>query len=629
MTTKWGTKTLGLFTAQYDTTRGWRTGQDSGSSGGTHADSWTKLLNLGDGINAATASYDGYGRLLGTGAPAWQNVAGSVSLPTRNLSWTYDLAGNRKTESEAGGAPTTYSTTGSNPNADGRLNQYESITGTRAEPGIAYDADGNLTQDSVWTYSYDAENRLKTLTKSGQSITMDYDYMGRRIRKTVTDTGAYDIKFLWTGWKLAAELASDGETVNKVFVWGRDFSDVQGNAGGAGSLLAQIAGTTISYAVPDAFGTIVGYITSANGGKLVAAVEYSPYGKGVNAAGNWQDYPIGFSGQYMDWEPGLVYYGRRHYAPKHGRFINRDPIEEQGGNNLYGFVNNSPYRGWDVLGLCTFVGSTLNCSRVNVGGFKSTGEELGYLFSSGFLSHTLDNWFGKWQPMLTYGNTITPVAPISPALKAALDRRARAPNSLAAADVGPGGGKPVFNSGDVAGVLNGTSAGQALLGRLKSGEFVVKTGDVYLTVLKDGKIVGARDAAGNLVPAVNLIGGYLKGSHDPALIVINNLASSSGTFKGTDAQFYAYVLVQEVNEYDIWRAGTPGNDKAVEVINRVNAENQARAMGLPEAQSGYRTATGAPNVDAIRRDVDSNPAYNGPTHGGSYIIRNGVVVPWP
>lgn len=203
-----------------------------------------------------------------------------------------------------------------------------------------------------------------------------------------------------------------------------------------------------------------------------------------------------------------------------------------------------------------------------------------------------------------------------------------APNSLAAADVGSGGGKPVFNAGDVAGVLNGTPAGQALLGRLK-GEFVVKTGDVYLTMTKDGKVVAARDAAGNLVPATGLVGGYVKGTTAPGVIVINNLTTSTGTFKGTSAQFYAYVLVQEVNEYDIWKAGTPGNDKAVEVINRVNAENQARAMGLPEAQAGYRTATGAPDVDAIRRDVASNPAYNGPTHGGSYIIRNGAVVTWP
>ncbi len=186
----------------------------------------------------------------------------------------------------------------------------------------------------------------------------------------------------------------------------------------------------------------------------------------------------------------------------------------------------------------------------------------------------------------------------------------------------------MFNVADVAGVLNSTPAGQALLARLK-GEFVVKTADVYLTVMKDGKAVSARDADGNRVPAAGLAGGYVRGSTEPGVIIINNQLGSVGTFKGTDAQFYAYVLVQEVNEHDLWKAKTPGNDKAVEVINRVNSENQARAMGLPEAQAGYRTATGEPDTDAIRRDVAKNRAYSGPNHGGSYVVRNVVTIPWP
>ncbi|MBI5692010.1 MAG: RHS repeat-associated core domain-containing protein, partial [Verrucomicrobia bacterium] len=43
--------------------------------------------------------------------------------------------------------------------------------------------------------------------------------------------------------------------------------------------------------------------------------------------------------------------GRRYYDPRNGRFINRDPIEEQGGLNLYGFCRNNPINGWDVLGM--------------------------------------------------------------------------------------------------------------------------------------------------------------------------------------------------------------------------------------------------------------------------------------
>ncbi len=42
--------------------------------------------------------------------------------------------------------------------------------------------------------------------------------------------------------------------------------------------------------------------------------------------------------------------GQRYYSPSLGRFINHDPIEEQGGLNLYGFCGNNGVNGWDVLG---------------------------------------------------------------------------------------------------------------------------------------------------------------------------------------------------------------------------------------------------------------------------------------
>lgn len=50
----------------------------------------------------------------------------------------------------------------------------------------------------------------------------------------------------------------------------------------------------------------------------------------------------------------LNYYGYRYYDPETGRWLNRDPIEEQGGVNLYGFVGNDgvnwlDYLGWQTL----------------------------------------------------------------------------------------------------------------------------------------------------------------------------------------------------------------------------------------------------------------------------------------
>lgn len=45
--------------------------------------------------------------------------------------------------------------------------------------------------------------------------------------------------------------------------------------------------------------------------------------------------------------------GLRFYKPDVGRWVNRDPMEEEGGVNLYSLVNNEPVRRSDVLGLAS------------------------------------------------------------------------------------------------------------------------------------------------------------------------------------------------------------------------------------------------------------------------------------
>ena len=45
--------------------------------------------------------------------------------------------------------------------------------------------------------------------------------------------------------------------------------------------------------------------------------------------------PFRFSSEYADDETGLVYYNYRYYSPRLGRWLSRDPIKEDGGENLY------------------------------------------------------------------------------------------------------------------------------------------------------------------------------------------------------------------------------------------------------------------------------------------------------
>jgi RHS repeat-associated protein len=277
----------------------------------------------------------------------------SLSL-WRSYSWGYDLMGKRT--SAYSQLPGTWTYTASS-DAAKDVNQYASITG---ESGLAYDADGNLSQDGTWHYRYDAENRLREMERKNGTQTLQflYDHAGRRVRKTVRNgtpaaAVASATKFVWAGWKLVSELdagtAQTGSTVAKSYVWGMDLSNASGAAGGAGGLLSVKQGGAWYHVVYDHIGNVTGYLNTS--GTVVAKYEYNAYGQIISQSGSSTSFAFGHATQYTDHESGLVYYGLRYYQPKHGRFINRDPIEEAGGVNLYSFVGNSPTNRWDVLGL--------------------------------------------------------------------------------------------------------------------------------------------------------------------------------------------------------------------------------------------------------------------------------------
>jgi|GEM_PF-3515865 len=116
----------------------------------------------------------------------------------------------------------------------------------------------------------------------------------------------------------------------------RQFDDKRGGAAGRPSP------ASTSIAVP--------HDLDANG-KPVAAYAYDPFGNvtgmaGAEAAENeWR-----FSTKPVEAGTGWLYYGYRWYDTGMGRWVNRDPIEESGGVNLYGFVGNDGVNGIDSLG---------------------------------------------------------------------------------------------------------------------------------------------------------------------------------------------------------------------------------------------------------------------------------------
>lgn len=64
--------------------------------------------------------------------------------------------------------------------------------------------------------------------------------------------------------------------------------------------------------------------------------------------------PFRFSSEYANDEMGLIYYNYRYLNPMDGRWIGRDPLQEEENENLYVFVFNNPLISFDRLGLSGF-----------------------------------------------------------------------------------------------------------------------------------------------------------------------------------------------------------------------------------------------------------------------------------
>ena len=215
---------------------------------------------------------------------------------------------------------------------------------------VDYDNAGNMTDYGAKDYVYDAEDRLVKVTVGTNHYKYKYDYLGRRIGKYTGST--LNKKFVYQGWNLIAELSSTG-SVQRTFTWGLDVSTTLHGAGGVGGLLLIDDELTSKryYPIYDGSRNIVGLYDQD--GALVASYEYDAFGRIIlQSSGDYSDdNPFRFSTKYTDDETGLVYYGHRYYEPDLGRFINRDPIEEDGGLNLYGFVGNDPVNFYDYLGM--------------------------------------------------------------------------------------------------------------------------------------------------------------------------------------------------------------------------------------------------------------------------------------
>jgi RHS repeat-associated protein len=315
------------------------------NNGNTILDSATYGYNIGSQrttfTNAAGTydqyTYDNLGQL---------NVATS-SVSSENRGYAYDAAWNLHYRTNNGVLGTF------NVDNKNQLTSDPSTTDT-------YDSNGNLTTRSGgYTYSYDDENRLTSLIFS-TSYRSDFIYDGLGRLRTRVD-------YVWSGtaWETSANISYvyDGMRVVQErngnptvsYTRGTDLSGTLEGAGGIGGLLGRSTGyssgnwTTHYFYHADGNGNITYLVDSSQA--LAASYRYDPFGSTTSSSGTQAGANIyRFSTKEINVNSGIYYYGYRFYDPNLQRWLNRDPIGELGGINLYQFVGNSPNYFVDLYG---------------------------------------------------------------------------------------------------------------------------------------------------------------------------------------------------------------------------------------------------------------------------------------
>ncbi len=284
------------------------------------------------------------------------NLTAIGAIPDNTQTFTYDPTGNwdRFTNADDGTETLDQS------RVHNQDNQITQIDGSNS--GILYDRAGNATQmppdkNGDWSKFYrlkwDAWNRLVEVKDVDEAVVAVYAYDGTTRRTTKTVNGTTTHFYYNDQWRPVEERQDASTNAERQYLWGNRYRDdlvLRDRDTTANGTLDERLYVTHDYFNPTAIVDTSGavqerYGYSAFGVRRIMRADFS-----VRATSSF-DWELGFQGQFLDLETEYYDYGFRYYSPQIGRWINRDPIEESGGESLYRFVDNSSISGLDFLGL--------------------------------------------------------------------------------------------------------------------------------------------------------------------------------------------------------------------------------------------------------------------------------------
>ena len=264
----------------------------------------------------------------------------ALSLQTTN--YTYDAVNRLTAGTLAGSSSPQYAygyDAASNLTSitNGGSAQSFTYTSTNTDVSAVYDANGSPTSLGANTYTWDGVNRIASVSNSvnSTSSSFTYDGLGRLVRIVDSSNGVVtaDHSYTWCG---AARCLAHDNTQSGSPVSTQYFSQ------------GVIAAGTPYYYVKDLLGSVNALVTGS--GSVASQFTYDPYGNRTTVSGTVIS-DIGYAGYFYHAGSGLDFALNRAYDPVHARWLNRDPIGEAGGLNLYGYVGGRPVSQNDPSGL--------------------------------------------------------------------------------------------------------------------------------------------------------------------------------------------------------------------------------------------------------------------------------------
>ncbi len=197
----------------------------------------------------------------------------------------------------------------------------------------------------MYDLSYDAENRLVSVTGPNVTASFVYDGDGRQVKSVINGV---------TTTFVGAHYQIVNGTVTKYYFAGA-------------SRIAMKTGSTLTYLLGDHLGSTS--LTTDALGNLVSELRYKPRGETRYSSGTTAT-NYRYTGQREEVSFGLYFYNARWYDPQLGRFAQADSIVPGGfqGLDRYAYANNSPLVYVDPSGhasVCSGINADPECEERN------------------------------------------------------------------------------------------------------------------------------------------------------------------------------------------------------------------------------------------------------------------------